>query len=568
MLSFHVDKSRLIRTDRCKLVVVFLIAVALLTAPRARAQAIAGAQVDGQVMDPSGSAVANAHVTITQTDTGASRSTVSDTMGHYTFPELPIGPYRLEASAPGFQSYRQTGIELHVGTNVQQNITMQIGAVSSTVEVHASAGMVETKDNAISQVISQQDIVDLPLNGRQPTQLILLSGASITAPGASSLVGTKSFYSSTTISVAGGSDNGTNYLLDGGYNTDTFSNVNMPFPFPDALQEFNVETSALPAQYGDHPGGVVNVVTKSGSNQFHGDLFEFLRNGDLNARGFFASSRDSLKRNQFGGTVGGPIRHDKLFFFAGYQGTPIRSNPPSTISFVPTAATDQGDFSTIESKACVSTGAKTLKDPLTGQPFPNNQIPVSRFDPSAVKLLQYLPAATNGCGQVTYGIPANTDENAIIGRVDWTINSKNNFFGRYFVDDYSLDASFSPSNVLVTTNPGNLERAQTITLGEIYTISPTTLNSVHASFLRRRDDRGPTAQGISPQTLGMNIFAPDPNFLEIAVSGYFSTYCGTCAAANFNSNTWSYADDLSLVPGPASVDVRRRGYPVAAQCQQ
>ena len=166
---------------------------------------------------------------------------------------------------------------------------MQVGATSSTVEVTGSAAMPETRDSAVSQVIDQRNIVELPLNGRQPTQLILLSGASVTAPGASSLVGNKTFYSSTTISVAGGTDNGTNYLLDGGYNTDSFSDVNMPFPFPDALQEFNVETSALPAQYGQHPGGVVNVVTKSGTNGFHGDLFEFLRNGDLNARGYFAT---------------------------------------------------------------------------------------------------------------------------------------------------------------------------------------------------------------------------------------------------------------------------------------
>lgn len=524
-------------------------AVFFATVPPLGAQAVAVAQVEGQVMDSTGSAIPNAKVTITQTETGLSRTATTNSTGYYSLPELAVGPYKLQVTAQGFRDYVQTGIELHVGTNVQQNVTMQVGQVNSTVEVHASAGMVETKDNAISQVIDQRNMVDLPLNGRQATQLILLSGAAVTAPGASSLVGTKSFYSSTTISVAGGTDNGTNYLLDGGYNTDTFSNVNMPFPFPDALQEFNVQTSALPAQYGEHPGGVVNVVTKAGSNQFHGDLFDFLRNGDLNARGFFATSRDSLKRNQFGGTVGGPIRRDKLFFFAGYQGTPVRSNPPSTISYVPTSPVAQGDFSAIEAATCVSTGAKTLKDPVTAQPFPGNQIPVSRFDPSAVKLLQYLPASASPCGTVTYGIPANTSDNQIIGRADWAISAKHNFFGRYFVDGYNLPASFSSSNALVTTASGNYERAQTITLGETYTINPTTLNSVHATFLRRRDNRGPTAQGISPKDIGSNLFDPDPNFLNLTVSGYFSTYCGTCAAAYFNSNTWSYTDDLSLIRG-------------------
>ena len=150
--------------------------------------------------------------------------------------------------------------------------------------------------------------------------------------------GSKNFYTSTTISIAGGQANGTNYLLDGGDNNDTFSNVNLPFPFPDALQEFSVETSSLPARNGLHPGGAVNIVTKSGSNQWHGDLFDYLRNGDVNARNYFGTTHDSLKRNQFGGTVGGRIIKDKLFFFAGYQGTRNRQNPPSTTSFVPTPA--------------------------------------------------------------------------------------------------------------------------------------------------------------------------------------------------------------------------------------
>ena len=326
--------------------------------------------------------------------------------------------------------------------------------------------------------------------------------------------------------------------------------MNMPFPFPDALQEFSVETSSLPAQYGEHPGGVMNAVTKSGTNAFHGDLFEYLRNGDLNARGYFATARDSLKRNQWGGTLGGRIIRDKLFFFGGYQGTPVRTNPPSTIAYVPTAAVESGDFSVIDGATCTSNHqVKNLKNPMTGALFPNNQIPVSLFDPSAVKMLQYLPTATTGCGQVTYGIPANTNENETIGRVDWAINSKHSFFGRYFIDNYDLNASFSPTNALVTTNPGNSERAQTITLGDTYTFSATTLNSAHATFERRRDNRGPAATGISPANIGSDVYSQDPNFLELNVSSHFSTYCGTCNHAYFNTNTWSYTDDLTLIRG-------------------
>jgi hypothetical protein len=220
---------------------------------------------------------------MTETDKQLNRTAVTDQQGRYTLPNVPVGPYRLEVTAPGFRGYVQSGIVLQVGNSVQINVTMQLGAVADSVQVTASAGMVETRDTSISQVIDERRIVDLPLNGRQPTQLILLSGAAITAPGGG-MVGTKSFFSSTTISVAGGQANGVNYLLDGGDNNDSFSNVNLPIPFPDALQEFSVQTSSVPARFGLHPGGVVNAVTKSGSNQLHGDLFSFLRNGNFNAR--------------------------------------------------------------------------------------------------------------------------------------------------------------------------------------------------------------------------------------------------------------------------------------------
>src|SRR5438270_2236068 len=245
------------------------------------------------------------------------------------------------------------------------------------------------------------------MNGRQATSLIFMVGAA--AYGGSGDTGSKTFYSSTTISVAGGQGTGTAYLLDGGDNTDPMSNVNMPFPFPDALQEFSVETSAVSSRFGTHPGATVNVVTKSGTNQLHGDLFDYLRNGDMNARNFFAPRHDSLKRNQFGGTVGGKIISDKLFFFAGYQGTRQRTDPPQTTSYIPTPASLNGDFSSLASAACQSSGkALTLLDPGSSpsQPFPNNQIPAARLNSQALKVASsYLPVTNDPCGKIIYGIP-------------------------------------------------------------------------------------------------------------------------------------------------------------------
>ncbi len=391
-------------------------------------QTVAVAEVSGTVSDETGAAIAGAGVTITETERNQARTTTTDNDGRYVFPSLPVGPYRIEVSSSGFKAYSQSGILLQVGSNVQVNVTMQLGSLSEHVEVTANATMVETRDTSVSQVIDQQRIEELPLNGRQPTQLILLSGAALTAPGGG-MVGSKNYFSSTTISVAGGQANGVNYLLDGGDHNDSMTNVNLPVPFPDALQEFSVQTSALPARFGLHPGAVVNAVTKSGSNTWHGNLFEFLRNGDLNARNTFASSHDTLKRNQFGGTFGGKIIRDKVFFFMGYQGTRQRSDPPQTISFVPTQAVLNGDFSAITSSNCVSGGARQLKDPVTGQPFVNNQIPVSRFSPEAVKLVQsYVPISNDPCGKVTYGIPSTGDEDQVIGRVDWVQSSKHNLY--------------------------------------------------------------------------------------------------------------------------------------------
>src|SRR6266566_5272615 len=270
----------------------------------ARGQSVAVAQVSGTITDPTGKAVVGAEVTMTETDKQLVRATVSNEVG-YTLPNLPVGPYRLEVKAPGFKNYAQSGIVLQVNNNVQINVVMQIGSISERIEVSASASMVETKENSISHVIDTQRINELPLNGRQATQLIITLGAA--SYGDAGDTGSKTFYSSTRISVAGGQGNGTAFMLDGGDNTDPMSNVNMPFPFPDALQEFSVETSAVSSRFGTHPGATVNVVTKSGANQLHGDLFDYLRNGAVNARNFFAPRHDTLKRNQFGGTAGGRI---------------------------------------------------------------------------------------------------------------------------------------------------------------------------------------------------------------------------------------------------------------------
>ena len=534
------------RVDR--VVLCGLIGLVLACAGRASAQ-VASAQVGGQVTDPSGSAVAGATAKMVEIARGQNHAAITNDEGRYTVLNLPIGAYRLEVTAPGFKTYVQTGIELQVGNNVQLNIALQVGNVSENIEVSASANLVETEQNAIAQVIDSKRIENLPLNGRQATQLVLISGAAVTAP-AGDQTGSKNYFSSTTISIAGGQSSATNYMLDGGENVDTFSNVNLPFPFPDALQEFSVETSTVPARNGRQPGGVVNVVTKSGSNTLHGSAFEFLRNGNVNARNYFAATHDTLKRNQFGGTLGGKIIKDKLFFFGGYQGTRNRQNPPSTIAFIPTEAAKAGDFSALESAGCQSNKtARALKDPTTGVVIPNNFISPSRFDPAALALLKYIPKTADPCGRYVYGVPTTGDENQFIGRIDYTLNPKHSVFARYFLADYTNPAHWDPANALITTAAGNLERAQTITLGDTYTLSATLVNSFHATFNRRRDNRGPAADFINAQTIGVNAAVYVPNDLRVVVSNAFSVGCGTCSPGHFNVNNYQFAEDLDYIRG-------------------
>src|ERR1700736_5912437 len=268
------------------------------------------AQVNGTIRDSSGLAVPEAEVKVTQTATGAVRTANTGADGAYVLTNLPIGPYMLEISKNGFSKYVQSGILLQVDSNPTIDAALKVGPVTEQIHVQADAALVETHSTGVGQVVDSQRVVEMPLNGRNATELIFLAGMATTATGSGSINSVRN-YPTVLIAVAGGLAGGTTYLLDGANHNDAHNNLNLPLPFPDALQEFKVETSALPAQYGIHSAATVNAVTKSGTNELHGDLFEFLRNGDLNARNFFASSRDALKRNQYGGTVGGPVRKDK-----------------------------------------------------------------------------------------------------------------------------------------------------------------------------------------------------------------------------------------------------------------
>lgn len=504
-------------------------------------QATAVDQISGMIQDSTGAAIPGAQVKAIQTSTGFSRSATSGPDGSYVLRSLPIGPYRIEISAAGFKTYRREDIILQVNTNPQMNAVLEVGQVSQEVEVHANVQMTETQTTGISQVVDQQQVVDLPLNGRQPTQLVLLAGAAVTAPP-SDLASSKNYPSSTTIAVAGGQANGTYYLLDGGDHNDAFGSINLPIPFPDALQEFSVQTNSIPASYGERAGGVVNMVTKSGTNAFHGDLFEFVRNGAVNSKNYFATKVDQLKRNQFGGTIGGPILKDRLFFFGGYQGTIIHTAPPTTTSFVPTAQELQGNFS-------ANCPAKTITDPTTGKPFPNNQIPTSRFSQPALNVLKFIPKSADPCGKLLYSVPNNSKENQYPARIDWTQSERHSVFGRYY---YTIDDNpgvYTNNNLLLTTRPGVKDTVQALVIGDSFTINASAINAFHFTWTRERINRGPASGLPTAADLGLNV-APSPgNSPQINISTKFNTSCGICSVAKVYTGSKQFADDVNIVRG-------------------
>src|SRR5438093_3995792 len=383
-----------------KRILIFLMlvpALSVVTCATAAGQG-ATAQISGTVKDQSGAVLPGAEITATQTETGAGRMALSDETGSYVLPNLPVGPYKLEVSLPGFRTFVQSGIVLQVSSSTVVNPVLNVGQVSETVEVQANASLVETRSTGIGQVVETARILELPLIGRQVTDLIAINGAAL--PVLTTDTTYRGTYPNTTgFSIAGGVIGGNTYTLDGGMHNDVYANYGLPLPFPDALQEFKVETSSLPAQYGFHSGGAVNAVTRSGTNDLHGSLFEFVRNYSLKARNFFAPTRDGLKRNQYGGTIGGPIKKNKLFFFAGYQGTINRQRPQNQFAIVRTPQTIAGDFTTFASKTC------QRQDMLLRLPFLNNRLAPSQISPVAVNIAKRLPAAVDQCGRTSYGIP-------------------------------------------------------------------------------------------------------------------------------------------------------------------
>jgi hypothetical protein len=428
------------------------------------------ARLSGTVTDSSGSAIPGAMLVVKSPDTGYTQNAISGAGGVYLFPSLPVGTYRLSVTMAGFAEYVQDGLTLTVNQSATQNISLNVGNVVQEVTVNADASLVTTESAEVGQLVNTESIVALPLNGREVQQLVfLIPGAvNVSSQNCGSNCEGGVIPGEQYAKINGGGSNGVYYLLDGVDYNDTYINTNMPFPSPDALEEFNVQTTNMSAVYGNATGGVVNVLTKSGSDQIHGDAFEFLRNYDMDARNYFASSPDPLKQNQFGGTVGGPILHHKLFYFGSYQGTRTNTSQNGLVAFVPTQAERSGDFSDILPSI-------QLVDPVTGVPFLGNQVSLGRLSSVAEYVLQHIPLPNGPGRQLTYnGVPTVANTNEYLGKLDYNFG-KHHLSGHYLQTDYTVplvSASSADQNLLKTNtnNPQNLS-VKNISVVDIYTIS-------------------------------------------------------------------------------------------------
>lgn len=427
----------------------------------------------GTVKDSSSAAMPGINVTATNTSTNFARTAVSGPTGYFEIHYLPVGTYRVEVSAAGFKKFVQTGIVIAVDRNARIDPVMEVGAVTESVQVTADAPLVDTAKTALGQTVSNAEIENLPLVNRDVYGLLNMTAA------VSHSAATNSFGPpGQEVSVYGSPNAGTggvNYTLDGGMNVQSLRNTGNPAPNPDAVQEFRVTTHMFDAEYGRYAGGVINVITKSGTNSFKGTLFHYLRNDALNAQDWNTLQKPRQRRNQFGGSYGGPIKKDKLFFFSSFSGLRQREVTVKNSARVPTARERTGDFS--------QSAGVTLRDPLTGQNFAGNVIPANRIDPTAKNIIdKYVPPANlpgNFYEAQVLTAPKNND---LTVRLDYSLSSRHQIGGTYFLNKGARADVLSGN--LPWTERILSWRQQNFNVRDTWTVSPSSVNLFQVNYVR------------------------------------------------------------------------------------
>jgi hypothetical protein len=559
-----------------------------------------GGSISGTIKDPSGAAIAGAAISLQNGSTGVRQASATNSQGAYTFPVLPVGTYFLEVDHPSFTPYRRTGIILETNDALVLDIVLQVGHRSDAITVSDSAVHLETDTSQLGEVIDGQQMTAVPLNGRSFTDLLALQPGvapetSVTSNtvqdvGASALSPSGDLNPGT-ISIHGQREFANAFIVNG---SDSEEDVNMGtaiIPNLDSIEEFRILTSNFDAEYGEFSGGQINVITKSGTNSYHGDIFEFLRNTDLDARNYFSPSRGTFIQNQFGATLGGPIRRNKIFFFSDYQGTRQRQGVSTGLIPVPSAADRAGNLSDMAGSLAGSTvsgpaWASTLSNNLgytvsAGEPYyftgcttteacvlPTLQIPTKAWAAPAQRLLQYIPPPNAGGDEYTtsaYNQALRDDKGAIHidANTSWGLIS-----AYYFLDDYSLNNPYPVAQGGASVPGFNAlyqGRAQLLSLGDTKTLSATAVNEVHLSFLRAFNDLGKPQGGLGVSLASQGFvtasgtptivaLAPQNEGVENLVFNNFSIGTNTNELKQAN-NTVQLLDNFSKVLGAHTIKI-------------
>jgi Carboxypeptidase regulatory-like domain/TonB-dependent Receptor Plug Domain/TonB dependent receptor len=515
----------------------------ILAAVSATAQQTAGT-VRGAVRDPSGAGIPLATVHCISELTGEMHVALTAANGDYVCAALPVGQYRIEASAHGFKKYVRPDVTLDVNQNARVDVRLELGQLSEEVVVKGGAPLVDTQQVQLGHVVDEKRIEDLPLNGRNPYSLVTL------LPGVTSanLPSQPDLITGTRFNINGARSQ-TDFLLDGGMNVAPYRNGGLMSPNPDSVQEFRVITSNYNAEYGRSAGGVVTVATKSGTNQLHGSLYEFLRNEKLDARSFFQPSVSPLKRHQFGGSVGGPVLHDRLFYFFSYQGDRVSQGTFLNGARTPTAAQRQGNFSDLPA-------ARWPKDPATGQAFAGGIIPQNRLDPVALNILKFVALPNTPDGRVEASRSSVQNDDQYFGRADYQIKSNHRASASLFViraaDTFPFTNSTNLSNIPDYAPSVDTPRQTNVTVNETWTARPNLYNEFTFNYTHGLSTLTPVNRTSWPELGSKYVPGSLPAWMpRFTVSGGWNAGNNSAGPQTNDVNSW--ADSLMWVRGAHSI---------------
>ena len=568
------------------------------------AHADTGGSISGTVTDQTGGVVPDSTVTATNLDTTVQQTTRTNGEGLYTFTSLPVGRYEIEILRDGFKPYKRTGLVIDVNSQVRADIGLTMGEQSEEVVVSDTAVHVDTESSQMGQVVAGTEIVAVALNGRSFTDLLALqpgivpmstqTGDSVVMAGVTVAIPPSGDLNPGNQSISGQREDANGFLINGSDVKEEMNGGTSIIPNLDSISEFRVLTNNFDAEFGNYAGGIVNVVTKGGTDQLHGNVFEFLRNTVLDSRNYFSPERETYQQNQFGGTLGGPIKKGNLFFFGDYQGTRRVQGVDTGLVSVPSVADRTGNLSDIASSFSTPSGPVTVQGaglaaqlqnslgyPVTpGEAyytpgcsssavcvFPNAIFPVSAWAAPAQKLLQYIPLPNAGPNAFSAQVSERVRDDKLGFRIDKTSMRWGNFSAYYFFDDYSLNNPF-PSGQGGATIPGfnglNHGRSQLFSLGYAKTFGTNTVNEAHFSVMRNANVVGQPSGGLGPSYASQGfvtgagtagIYALDPKNQGVENVVFQGDFVMGLPITNVNqaNNTFNGSDDFFRVIGAHSL---------------